>query len=428
MKFTQCQLVIYLPLLILSAVTTLFIFRLEFFTAVEVKPEVSEIMAKLSSLENESVVLSSEKIEAESIVSDHGTACQPILANPPEIIKAVYLTSWSASTESRIDYLINLVKTTEINAVVIDIKDYSGRVFYSMDVPDVKKYGAETIRIKDIDLLIRKLHREGIYVIARVTVFQDPILALFRPDLAVHSKSKLSLPTSTDFSLADLERNSLWLDNKELAWIDPAAKEAWDYNIAIAKDAVCHGFDEINFDYIRFPSDGDLNDMLFFVWDEETPKSIVMREFFSYLRQELADTKISADLFGLTTVYNTDIGIGQIIEDSFAYFDYVCPMVYPSHYADGFLGYQNPAEHPYEIIKDSMDAAFERLMSFRQTATFTQSQLRPWLQDFNLGAEYDSEMVRLEIKAVIDALQDDYSGFMLWSPHNIYTKGALEEN
>ena len=332
------------------------------------------------------------------------------LSQSPEIVKAVYLTSWSASKREMINYLIDIAKTTEINAVVIDIKDFSGYVAYDTAVPEVEKYRAEQIRIKNIDSLIDKLHIEGIYVIARITVFQDPILAQARPDLAVHSKT---------------EADSLWFDNVGLAWIDPAAKESWDYNIAIAKDAVNHGFDELNFDYVRFPSDGDLKDMNFPFWDGELPKHAVIREFFKYLRQELPDVKISIDLFGLSTVSSNDLGIGQIIEDGFESFDYVCPMIYPSHYADGFRGYQNPAEYPYEVVKYSMEGALRKLMLYKQSQE-TNAQLRPWLQDFDLGAVYDAEMVRSEIEAVYDAAGEDFNGFMLWNSQNYYTKEALE--
>ena len=139
-------------------------------------------------------------------------------------------------------------------------------------------------------------------------------------------------------------------DKSGLSWIDPAAKESWDYNIDIAKDALNKGFDELNFDYVRFPSDGNLKDMSFPFWDEETPKHLIIRQFFKYLRQELSDAKISIDLFGLSTVSSDDLGVGQVIEDAFEYSDYVCPMVYSSHYAYGFIGFENPAEYPYEVV------------------------------------------------------------------------------
>ena len=357
-----------------------------------------------------------KKASNSPVVSD--IESQKPLPNPPSVIKAIYLTSWSGGSSKKINYVIDLKKAGLINAVVVDIKDFSGIVAYDIQNPDVIKYGAKEIRIPKINLTIKKLHDEGIYVVARITVFQDPVLATARLDLAVKSSSSM-------IAASTLGTNSLWKDRKGLSWIDPAATSSWDYFVAIVKDAASRGFDELNFDYIRFPSDGDLNDMLFPHWDEITPKHKVIKKFFKYLRGSLPNVKISADLFGLATVNKGDMGIGQIIEDAYEYFDYVSPMVYPSHYATGFLGYVNPATAPYEVVKYSLDGAFARLKS-TSTIIFT-SKLRPWLQDFDLGADYNEAMVELEIQAVKDALGGDYNGFMLWNPSNIYTKEALHE-
>src|SRR3989344_1579505 len=199
------------------------------------------------------------------IVQNADIEPQKPLANPPKEIKAIYLTAWSAGNSKKIDEIIKLIKDTELNAVVIDIKDYSGYVAYDMDVPEIKKYKARKIMISKINSLIKKLHDENIYIIARITIFQDPILAKARPDLAIHSKSKLQ-ENNIDIgnsAIKQFSNKTLWLDHKKLAWIDPSAKDAWDYNIAIAKDAANRGFDELNFDYIRFASDGNLNDMIF---------------------------------------------------------------------------------------------------------------------------------------------------------------------
>lgn len=365
---------------------------------------------------------------------------QKPLENPPQEIKAVYMTSWSGSSEKKIDYLIKLIKDTELNAIVLDIKDFSGYVAYDIKFPDVDKYKAKQIRILKINYLIKRFHDEGIYVIARITIFQDPILANARPDLAIQSKSG----------------GGLWLDHKKLAWMDPAAKEVWDYNIAIAKDAVGRGFDELNFDYIRFASDGFVGDMVFPIWQKtrtdadltqtnaETKREVI-RNFFKYLREQLPDVKISADLFGQATIDYSDLGIGQIIEDAYKYFDYVSPMIYPSHYAKMFLGYKNPADFPYEIVKYSMESALKRLMNYelgiRNNGTSTvsinvhnslfiihNSKLRPWLQDFDLGADYDAEKVKKQIQAVYDSASstsETINGWMLWNPSNVYTREAL---
>lgn len=313
------------------------------------------------------------------------------LSNPPEIIKAVYVTGYSAGTQRYLAYLTNLFKTTEINAVVIDIKDYSGLVSY--------KSGA----IKDIDSLVRFFHDQNVYVIGRIVVFEDPAYAKARPDLAIYNRNK---------------PETLWKDNNGLSWLDPASKDVWDYNISLAKDVFYHGFDEVNFDYVRFPSDGNVGNMGFPVWDEKAPKAQIIKGFFSYLRAGLANEKISVDLFGQTTTNTDDMGIGQVIENAFENFDYVSPMVYPSHYINGFMGFANPAEHPYEIVNYSMSTALAREKV--KTALLPVAKLRPWLQDFNMGADYTADMVKQEIKAVEDSLASEYNGFMLWNPSNIY--------
>ncbi len=340
-------------------------------------------------------------------------APQP-LANPPEIVNAVYYTGWSAGLNRRINYLIELRRSTGVNAVVIDIKDFSGLLSYRVAAPEAERYKAVRATVRDIDALVERLHREGIYVIGRITCFQDPVLAHARPELAVHQLSKLNRP---------LTPASLWLDHKGLAWIDPAAKPAWEYIAAIGRDVLSHGFDELNFDYIRFPSDGDMKDMYYPAWDGKTPKHAVVRTFFSYLRKRFPAARISADLFGLATVSDDDLGIGQVIEDAYTQFDFVCPMVYPSHYARHFHGFRNPAEHPYEVVSYSMEQARARL----ETVKSKHAKLRPWLQDFNLGAKYTPAMIESEIAAVRDSLGENYAGFMMWAPSNVYTREALIE-
>ncbi|MEK7077224.1 MAG: putative glycoside hydrolase, partial [Patescibacteria group bacterium] len=240
---------------------------------------------------------------------------QKPLENPPKIVNAIYFTSWAAGTKSFVDYAIDLAANTEINAVVIDVKDYSGLIAYDTGVEAVNRYKTKEVRIPKLNALIKKLHDANVYVIARISVFQDPALASARPDLAVQSISAAS-------STRDA-RKWAWHDKKNLAWTDPVSREAWDYNIAIAKDVAARGFDELNFDYIRFPSDGNLEDMRFPFWDETRPQSLVIRDFFAYLRSELKGIKISADLFGLTTIEKSDMGIGQVIENAYPYFDFV---------------------------------------------------------------------------------------------------------
>jgi hypothetical protein len=356
------------------------------------------------------------------------------LSNPPEIIKAVYVTGWSAGTKKYLNYLSELFKSTEINSVVVDIKDYSGFVSYASDADEVKKYKLYNNAISDIDALVRFFHDKNIYVIGRISVFEDPGYAKTRPDLAVYNKSKT----------LDLSQPVLWKDNHGLSWLDPASSKVWDYNVSLAKDVLKHGFDEVNFDYVRFPSDGKIENMGFPVWDGKVLKHEVIKNFFKYLRSQLPDDKISIDLFGQTAVNTDDMGIGQLIEDAFKYADYISPMVYPSHYADGFMGFSNPADHPYEVVKYSMQSAVNKQNFYIQeqklkigeaagTPAFELqlinasrlAKYRPWLQDFDMGANYTSDMVKQEIAATQEALGDEFCGFMLWNPSNIYSRGAV---
>lgn len=337
---------------------------------------------------------------------------QKPLAEPPDSVQAVYLTSWTAGTASRLNSLLTLLREDEaLNAMVIDIKDYSGYLAYRTEVPEARASGAEDdLRIADINALVKKLHDENVYVIGRISVFQDPILAEARPEWAVQSTN-----------------GGIWKDRKGLSWLDPGAEPVWDYNLAIAKDALERGFDEINFDYIRFPSDGDLKTIRYPFSDEATPQRRIIREFFEYVRESLPGVKISADIFGLTTVAGDDLGIGQVIEDAYRYFDYVAPMVYPSHYASGFIGFKNPAAYPYEVVKHSLEGALLRRQALvNSTSTVGQvGKLRPWLQVFDLGATYDREMVLAQIRAVEEVLNnasssDAWAGWMLWDPKNTY--------
>jgi len=328
------------------------------------------------------------------------------LSNPPAVIKSIYVTGYSAGTKSYLNYLSSVFKNTEINSVVIDIKGSDGYVSYGSTLPDVKKYNLSNYAIKDINALIEFLHSQNIYVIGRIAVFEDPVYSRARPELAIYNKEK----TNNDGLV-------LWKDNNGLSWLDPSSKDAWNYIVSLANDAFFnHGFDEVNFDYVRFPTDGNMENIGFPIWDGVTAKAEVIKGFFTYARQQLSGQKISVDLFGQTTTSLDDMGIGQVIENAFGNFDYICPMVYPSHYAKGFVGFENPAIHPYGVVKYSMDSAFARL----PTAKF-----RPWLQDFNMGAVYTAEMVKQEIQATQDSLGENYFGFMLWNSSNIYTQGAV---
>lgn len=326
----------------------------------------------------------------------------------PKSVKGIYMSSWVAGSPDFRSKLIKIIDETEINAVVIDVKDSTGVVSFKMDDPIIKKINPFENRIADADSLIKLLHDKNIYVIARIAVFEDPHLAKVRPDLAVKKRTT----------------GATWKDRKGLAWVDMGSKEVWDYNIAVAKSAYEAGFDEINFDYIRFPSDGDMNDIMFPSFQgKELNKPEELRIFFHYLsyRMKEVGVPISADLFGMTTTNMDDLNIGQVLENAIPYFDYISPMVYPSHYPRNFNGYKNPAEVPYELIKFVMGRGVERMIS----ASSSPEKLRPWLQDFDMGAVYTADMVRAQIKATYDV---GLSSWLLWDPANRYTVGALKNN
>ncbi|MBI2046348.1 MAG: hypothetical protein HYT28_02945 [Parcubacteria group bacterium] len=332
----------------------------------------------------------------------------------PEPLRAIYMTSWVAGTRSMRDHITALINDTELNAVVIDIKDYSGHIAFPVADTAVSKYGALENRFPDVREFIGELHKKNIYVIGRITVFQDPFLAKVRPDLAVKKES---------------DTDVLWKDYKGLSYIDPGAEEGWAYISALARASYELGFDELNFDYIRFPSDGNMRDIYYpfsearVNADTSFGKALILRAFFHFLRESLSDirgkgAKLSADLFGMTTTNTDDLNIGQILEYAEPSFDYLAPMVYPSHYPPGFHGFANPNVNAYEVVKYSMDSAATRLIA----ASSTPNKLRPWLQDFDYGGVYDAAKVRAQMQAVYDA---GLTSWMLWDPANKYTRDAL---
>lgn len=336
-----------------------------------------------------------EEIKASEVVT------VPREKTPKQVVKGVYLTAYSANNPKKIDEIIKLLDATELNAVVIDIKDYSGPVLYDSQVPLVKKLKTKEARIKDVPGLLKKLHEHGVYVIARQTVFQDPALAAAKPEWAVKNES-----------------GAIWRDNKGLAWVDSTRREVWNYNIAIAKEAIGLGFDEINFDYVRFPSDGDIKSMRFS--SLLNTKRETMAEFYKTLGEELKNEPawISLDLFGLTMEATStfDLNIGQRIVDAVDNVDYISPMMYPSHYPPGHLGLSNPADHPAEVFAYGMKLGEPKFVGKR-------AEVRPWIQAFNLGAVYDGAKIRAQIDEIEKVPN---AGWLMWNASNRYTSAGLK--
>ena len=320
--------------------------------------------------------------------------------------KGVYSTVWTARAK-RFNDLIRIADETEINTIVIDVKD-SG--VYIDDY------------VKD---LVVELHKKNIYAIARIVVFQDNSQTKNHPDWY--------------FRKGD---GALWQDNRGWYWFDPSNRETWNYNVVIAKSAIDASFDEINFDYIRFPAFSKNEDVDFPPEGKIIFKNQIINEFAKYLTSELKnydpDIKLSVDLFAYNMLKTDDLGVGQKFIELYDYFDYVSPMIYPSHYLPGNFGFNNPAEHPYEVVLGTIESGKNQLRDkiISEVGTTTSSlvnpvlekelkKLRPWLQNFNIGAIYDSEMIRQEKQAVYDSGLT--SGWLLWNPSNIYTESALDK-
>ena len=345
----------------------------------------------------------------------------------PEPLKAIYMSSCVVGTKDFRESLVKIADTTEINAIVIDVKDYSGTLSYEPNDQSLKHaWDAEKCGARDMREFLQELHSKNIYAIARVTVFQDPYFTKLHPELAVKSIST-GLP---------------WKDRKGLNFLDVGGKGTWDYIVAIARDAHSIGFDEINFDYIRFPSDGNMKDASYTL--SSGSKADQLEKFFKYLSEEMkkSNITISADLFGMTTTNIDDLNIGQVLERTLPYFDYVAPMVYPSHYPPNFNGWKNPNTVPYDLTYFVMKRAVERAeatttsvatLDNERIGTSTKNikythepqnklKLRTWIQDFNYGGTFGVPEVKAEIKASYDA---GLTSWMVWAPSNKYTTGAF---
>jgi hypothetical protein len=319
------------------------------------------------------------------------------------------MSSWVAGTPSVRERLIKLIDDTELNAVVIDVKDNTGALSWDG-------------RVRDMDALITELHDKHIYVIARIASFQDPLYVKKHPELAVKS----------------VKTGEVWRDHKGVPWIDTGSQEMWSYLAKIGQEAYERGFDELNYDYIRFPTDGDLKSMRFPISGEKglTGKREIVSAFYKFLHETFSPQRIpiSGDLFGIiATNQNETKTLGQDLRDALMYFDYVALMVYPSHFYAGTAGYQNPAAHPGPIITYSTQGALTVIEGMATSSPVSSSisplatstliaKLRPWYQDFDMGATYTKEMVRAQITA---GEKYGVNSWMLWDPANKYTKDAL---
>jgi hypothetical protein len=300
---------------------------------------------------------------------------------------------------------LDLLRETELNTLVIDIKGDRGMIPYRSSIPLATDIGAQKIiTVKDMGALIGSLKNEGIYTIARIVVFKDNLLANHRPDLAVK----------------DLN-GRIWHDRERLAWVDPFKKEVWEYNIQIAIEAAQQGFDEIQFDYIRFP---DALPVRFSMPNTMENRVKAISEFLMEARKRLSPYNVflSADIFGYVCWNLNDTSIGQTLESVAPHLDYLSPMLYPSGFQYGIPGYRIPTTHPYEIVYLTLKKAQER-------TGLSPSRFRPWLQAFRDYAFDRRFFEEREIRDQINGVERFGShGWLLWNPQNIYSREGLKRN
>ncbi len=328
-------------------------------------------------------------------------------------VRGIYISGPMAGSTELFQNILDSAAGTEINTVVIDFKDDQGRITCPVDSPVASEIGACRPYVQDMKELIASLKERGLYVIARVVAFRDPWLAEKKPEWSLH--------------LAD---GSLYRDRQGMAWVDPYRKEVWDYLVEVGTEAKEAGFDEVQFDYIRFSTEGTMRDVVF---DEAVTggrsKTDVITEFVKYAYENLASQGlfVSADVFG--TIIGSDIdaqAVGQVYTEMAKHLDYICPMIYPSHYGPGNFGLEHPDTMPYETVLEALKKSQTVMDQAAEADGHVSSQaiVRPWLQDFTasyLGEgnyiPYGYNEVQRQIQAVKDAGYDEW---MLWSAANRY--------
>jgi hypothetical protein len=345
------------------------------------------------------------------------TAATVVMAEPeaepvhrvptPSVIRGLYVNRWAA-LGNRMRELIELAKTTEINALVIDVKDDRGYMLYRSSVPLAREIGADTVMPMSaarVRAMLDTLRAHSIFPIARIVVVKDPILANAKREWAIKRR-------------ADMQP---WLDRSGNPWLDPHHREVWKYAADIGEEAFDLGFSEVQLDYVRFPDERRLIRESVFPLAEGRTRAQVIREQLGYTRELLRKKQIrmTIDVFGLTATDTTDMGIGQRWELFVDQADAVLPMTYPSHFAPGTYGLSNPNASPYATIDRAMKDVTRRTQNVANAG-----QIIPWYQDFTLGPpRYGVEQVRAQIEA---GYANGYPDWILWNPGSRYTVGALK--
>lgn len=317
--------------------------------------------------------------------------------------KALYLSVYGIGDRALRTAALKLLETTELNALVIDMKGDRGIVPYRSAIALATEVGAQrVITISDLSGLVTSLRERAVYTIARIVVFKDNLLASGRPDLAVRKRD-----------------GSIFRDREGLAWTNPYSHDVWNYNISVAIEAARAGFDEIQFDYARLP---DTTGLVYEMpWTEQNRESAI-DGFLTDARKTLMPLNVflAADVFGYVCWNVDDTKIGQKLEHLAGIVDYLSPMLYPSSFQYGIPGYRNPVEHPYQTVRLSLEQA-------RQRTHLPPVRFRPWLQAFRDYAFGGRPFTAGEIRTQINAAEDfGADGWMLWNPHNEYSAADLK--
>jgi hypothetical protein len=323
----------------------------------------------------------------------------------PDSIRGIYLNAWAAGSPRRQQALLDLARRTELNTFVIDIKDASGFVSHHSQVPLAREVGATgDLRIRNLPALLRLMKDNGIYPIARIVMTKDPVLAEARPDLAIQDSA-----------------GGVWLDQNGVTWLNLHSRAVWEYHVDLAREVARMGFPEIQWDYVRFPdAPSAVLGRAVYPGAGGHSKTDAVRTFLGYSRDALRPegVRVTADVFGVTTSYRRDVGIGQVWESFVDQVDAVLPMVYPSHYWPGSFGFQKPNAYPYEVVRRALRDGMARSDTIPGAASIC-----AWLQDFTLGEpRYGAPEVRAQIQAAYDAGVKDW---ILWNPGSRYTESAL---
>jgi hypothetical protein len=340
----------------------------------------------------------------ELVAASEATAPR-ILKLQPITPKALYLSIYGIGVAALREPAFATMTAAGLNAIVIDLKGDGGQIPYASQMPLAAQTGALKVRmISDLPGLVASLKARGLYTIARIVVFKDPLLAAAKPGWAVHNGD-----------------GSVWTDTSGLAWIDPFQKPSWDYAIGVAEEAAAAGFDEVQFDYIRFP---DTRAASYAQPATQANRIATIDAFLQTARTRLQryNVFLGVDIFGYVCWNSNDTDIGQKLEDLGAMVDYISPMLYPSGFQFGIPGHRDPVADPYAIVYESLQRAQERLAGQKV-------RLRPWLQAFRDYAFDKRQFGDAEIRAQIKASADAKAiGWMLWNPRNVYsTDGLLEK-